>query len=76
MQDQGHDLPHPYSPCNKQYVGETKNPLHITLNGHGLDVKNHQLEKPVAAYFNSVGHSMEDLIIMATEEIHRKNVTQ
>ena len=62
------------SQCKKQYVGETENPPHIRLNGHSSDIKNHREEKPVAAHFNSVGHSMEDLQIIIIEKIHREDV--
>ena len=33
--------------CAMQYVGETKNPLHIRLNGHCSDITHRHLEKPV-----------------------------
>ena len=60
--------------CNKQYVGETENALHIRLNGHRSDVKTKKMEKPVAAHFNLPGHSMEDLTIMVFEKIWREDV--
>ena len=47
--------------AKKQYVGETQNPLHIHLNGHCSDIKNNRTEKPVAAHFNILGHSLSDL---------------
>ena len=31
--------------CNKQYVGETKNPLHIRLNGHRHDIQHKKKRK-------------------------------
>ena len=62
------------SQCKKQYAGKTENSLHIRLNGHRSDTKNHWIEKPVAAHFNSVGHPMEDLQSMIAEKIHRENV--
>ena len=43
--------------CHLQYVGETKNPLHIRLNGHRNDIKHHNIEKPVAAHFCSPNHT-------------------
>ena len=50
--------------CGKQYMGETDNPFHVRLNGHQSDIKNARVEKLVAAHFNLVGHSIEDLTIM------------
>ena len=58
--------------CNKQYVGETENALHIRMNGHRSDIKHRHLEKPVASHFNSEGHSLEDLSIFVIEQIHRE----
>ena len=60
--------------CNKQYVGETENALHIRLNDHRSDVKTKKMEKPVAAHFNLPGHSMEELTIMVIEKIWREDV--
>ena len=60
--------------CNKQYVGETENVLHIRINGHQSDIKNRRLEKPVARHFNSEGHSLEDLCIFVIEQIHEEEV--
>ena len=58
--------------CNKQYVGETENVLHIRMNDHGSDIKRRCLEKPVASDFNSEGHSLEDLSIFVIEQIHKE----
>ena len=55
-------------------MGETENSLHFRLNGHRSSIKNHRIEKPVAAHFNSVDHSMEDLQIVIVENIHREDV--
>ena len=44
--------------CKKQYMGETKNALHVQINGH-QSIKHQQLEKPVAKHFYSNGHSLE-----------------
>ena len=51
--------------CQKQYVGETQNPLHIRLNGHRNDITHKRTEKPVASHFNSQGHSLDDLRIQS-----------
>ena len=57
--------------CNKQYVGETQNALHIRMNYHRSDsIKHQHLEKTVATRFNSEGHSLEDLSIFVIEQIH------
>ena len=45
---------------NKQYVGETKNPLHLRLNGHRLDYYR-RLPDNVGMHFNSLGHTFDDL---------------
>ena len=51
--------------CRKQYIGSTKNAMHIRLNGHIYDVKNKKTQKSaVAKHFNQHGHSKEDLTIM------------
>ena len=50
--------------CNKQYVGETENALHIPMNGHQSDIKCRCLEKPVASHFNSEGHPQEEFSIL------------
>ena len=56
--------------CNKQYVGETKNPLHLRMNGHRSDYHRKLSDKPVAEHFNTIGHTFEDLTIMIIEQIH------
>ena len=61
--------------CNKQYVGEMENALHIRMNGHRSDIKHRRLEKPVAAHFNSEGHSLQDLSIFVIEQIHREEAS-
>ena len=58
--------------CKKQCVGETKNALHIRMNGHQSDIKHRRLKKLVANHFNSEGHSLEDLSISVIEQIHRE----
>ena len=60
--------------CNKQYVGETENALHIWMNGHQLDIKHQRLEKPVASRFNSKGHSLDDLSVFVIEHIYKEEV--
>ena len=59
--------------CNKQYVGETENALHIRMNGHRSDITTKKLDKPVAAHFNQPDHSYEDLRVMGIEKIEDHN---
>ena len=60
------------SKMQKQYVGETENALHIRMNGHQSDIKHQRLDRPVANYFNSEGHSLEDPSVFVIEQIHRE----
>ena len=60
--------------CPKQYVGSTKNALHIRLNGHKYDIKHKKTQKPVAKHFNRRGHSMEHLTIMVIEKLRNNNI--
>ena len=59
--------------CRLQYVGETKNPLHVRLNGHRNDIKHHNIEKPVAAHFCSPNHTLSDLTIMVLEQMRSQD---
>ena len=52
-----------------------ENLLHIRLNGNRSDIKNTRTEKPVAAHFNLVGHSIDDLTIMVIEKINRNDAS-
>ena len=56
--------------CGLQYVGETENPLHITMNGHKSDINTRKLDKPVAAHFNQPDHSLNDLRVMGIDKKH------
>ena len=58
--------------CNKQYVGETENALHIRMNGQQSDIKQRRLEKSVASDFNSEGHSLENFSIFVIKQIHKE----
>ena len=46
-----------------------------TLNGHQLDIRHRHLEKPVAAHFNSKGHSLQELFIFIIKQIHREEAS-
>ena len=59
--------------CNSQYVGETKNPLHIRLNGHRNDIIKNRVDKPVASHFNGPGHTPSDFTIMVLEQMKSQN---
>ena len=58
--------------CSIQYVGRTENALRICLMGHRSDIRHKHMEKPVAKHLNLVDHSINDLIIMVIEMIHRE----
>ena len=61
--------------CRKQYVGMTKNALHIRLTGHRYDIRNMKTQKSaVAKHFNLRGHSMKDLTVMVIEKIPEGDV--
>ena len=62
--------------CNKQYVGETENALHIRMNGHRSDITTKKLDKLVAAHFNQPDHSYEDLRVMGIEKIEDHNYSR
>ena len=53
----------------KQYVGETGNSLHLRVNGHRSANYCKLPDKPVAANFNTLGHTFEDLTRMVIEEL-------
>ena len=54
--------------CQKQYVGETENSLHLRMNGHTSDYYRKLPDKPVAVNFNTTDHTFEDLTIMLIEQ--------
>ena len=57
----------------KQYVGSTKNALHIRLNGHRYDIRKTQ-KSAVAKHFNEPGHTMEHLTIMVIENLQSNDI--
>ena len=61
--------------CGLQYVGETGNPLHTRMNGHRSDIRTGKIEKPVAAHFTQLDHSLEDLQVMGIQKIYREDPT-
>ena len=53
--------------CQMQYVGETRNPLHIRLNAHRHDIRHKKNDKLVGAHFSGQSHSLQDLKMMVLE---------
>ena len=62
-----------YIKCSTQYIGETKNALHMRLTGHRLDTRHKCIEKSVTKHFNLVDHLIKDLTIMMIETIYKKD---
>lgn len=60
--------------CSQQYVGETEQALHERINSHRSDVRLKKLEKPVAAHFNSLNHTMQDMRIVVVERIRKEDI--
>ena len=59
----------------KQYVGSTKNALHIRLNGHRYDIRKMKTQKSaVAKHFNQPGHTRDHLTIMVIEKLRNNNI--
>ena len=59
--------------CHVQYVGETRNALHIRMNRHRGDIYHRHLDKPVSAHFNSSDHNLQHLSIMVLEVMRSQN---
>ena len=55
--------------CKKQYIGATKNPLQLQMNGHRSDYYQKLSNKSVMEPFNTTGHSFEDLTVIVIEQI-------
>ena len=55
-----------------QYVGETGQSLHRRMNGHRFDIIHGRIEEsPVAAHFNSAGHSEADFPVRVIDRLWR-----
>ena len=54
--------------CQLQYVGETQNTLRERLTGHLSDIRR-KTDKPISLHFNSINHSINDLIITPIEKL-------
>ena len=59
--------------CGVQYVGETKNPLHIRMNRQRSEIRAKKLENSVAKHFSQLNHSAEDVEVRGIEKIHINN---
>ena len=55
--------------CQKKYVGETENPLHLPMNGHQPDYYRKLPDKPVAVHFYTVGHTFGDFEVMIIRQL-------
>ena len=53
----------------KQYVGETENPLHLRMNGHRPGYYWKLPDKPMLVHFNTSGHTFEDLTVMVIQQL-------
>ena len=57
--------------CGHQYVGETGQQLHCRINSHRYDIRQRRTEEsPVAKHFNSAGHTLADLTVVAIDQLH------
>ena len=57
--------------CGQQYVGKTGQPLHRRINSHHSDIKQSRTEEsPVAEYFNSEGHTLADMTVVAIDQLY------
>ena len=59
--------------CDVQYVGETKRSLKTRLLEHCGDTK-HNRAKPVSRHFNLPNHCADDILIMAIDRPHKKDM--
>ena len=59
----------PIENCQKQYVEEAKNPLHLWMNGQCSEYHHRLPDKPVAVHFNSPNHTFNDVSVMIIEHI-------
>ena len=51
--------------CNKQYIGETGQPLHKRINGHRSDWKHRRFQRaPVAEHFTLPGHDFNSHVVL------------
>ena len=59
--------------CQMTYIGETKRMLKLRLADHCGYVRNSNTDTATGFHFNSPGHSLSDLRIVAIEKSKRKN---
>ena len=59
-----------------QYIVEMGQPLHNRVNGHRFDITHQRTnESPVAAHFNSMTHTVEDMTIMVIDQMFDQDPT-
>ena len=52
-------------------MGKTGQPLVLRINGHRFNITYGKTEEsPVVEHFNSEGHTLADVIVMAIDKIH------
>jgi hypothetical protein len=61
--------------CNKQYVGQTVQPVSKRYLNHFYDVLDRRIEKPVPEHFTSRNHSVYDMIFTPFEKLYKKDKT-
>ena len=54
--------------CQKLYVRETENSLHLRMNGYRSDYYCRLPNKPVAVHFNTPGHTFDDVSEIIIEQ--------
>ena len=56
--------------CGQHYVGVTGQHLHCRINSHRYDIAHGRTEdSPMAAHFNTDGHSQADMTVMVIDEV-------
>ena len=60
--------------CGQQYIGETGQALHCKMNNHQTDIIQKETEnKHIAVYFNTPGHSMDELSVVVIEKLWKND---
>ena len=62
--------------CGKQYVGQTRQPLHKRLNNHRSCIVNNKLSTYLCQHFNSTGHSFSDVSIQIIDRVDSASLSQ
>ena len=61
--------------CDKQYVGQTIQPIYRRYLNHFYDVLDKKVEKPVPKHFTSRNHGINDMIFTPFEKLYKKDKT-